>query len=210
MFIASLSDVEHEVKPITSGFWVTLTYNLYSKKDIKAKSAVISKQVENDLGLKEVLGRLLKDPASFPEGGFIGFRLNHKYPFQDSDSTTALSDMKEYLKGSDAAIKRACDLLSLAVSIKAVYDDGEGLAVLLDNIIDTGYHTYDSLFEDLERSYGGQAVVGYQEGGNWDLDCEPIVWVRPLASVLNGFTSTHLDGEICMIATAPYAEDRFN
>jgi len=216
-FVVSFSNVEHEMKTVTSGFQVTLTYNLYLKKE---NSAVIFKQVENDLELKEALTRLLKDPDSFPNGGFIGFGLSHKYPF-DMDKTV-LSDIKEDLKGSDATIKRACDLLSLAVSIKAVYvdeDDDDFLAVLLDKITNIEYRVDGPLLYHLEEDYEGHVVEDHKESEDWKAhEQDPIVWIRPLANT-NGFKFTYLtedykwpltyaDGEVCMVATIPAAEER--
>ena len=218
-FIAFFSDIEHEVKPVTSGYRVTLTYNLYVKKDIKANSAVVSKDVENELELKEALARLLENSA-FVDGGMIGFGLTHKYPF-DMD-TTVLSDIKEYLKGSDAAIKRACDLLSLDVAIKAVYLDGDPdypRAVLLDKFVDFREHSeIGNLMEHLQEYNGGRIVVDHKEDF-WVSDYSmPIVWVRPLAST-NKFKDTYMAhgneatldyvyGEVCLIAKVPPAQRR--
>ena len=216
-FIASFSDVEHEVKPVISGFRVTLTYNLYDKTN----SAMISESFETDLVVKEGLARLLEDPESFPGpyGGFIGFGLCHKYPLHlDSESdTTALSDIMGYLKGSDATIKRACDLLSLPVSIKAVYSNDESLAVLLDKIVDIEYRVDDTVLGHLECDYKGKGVVDYEDRENYDKD--PIAWVRPLTfAPPNRFRSiyltdhhkwpvAHIDGEVCLIATVPPSEE---
>ena len=211
-FIAFFSDVEHEVKSVTSGYRVTLTYNLYVKKDVKGKSAVVSEDVESGLELKEALDRLLKDP-SFANGGYIGFGLNHKYPF-DMDATV-LSDMKEYLKGSDAIIKRACDLLSLDVSIKAAYLDGDPdskEAVLLDTVSSLQSSVeVEELLGHLTDRHGGRRVADHARNGFWASDYSmPIVWVRPLAST-NNFKATYMAhgneayldyayGEVCLIA----------
>ncbi len=213
-FIAFFSDIEHEVKPVTSGYRVTLTYNLYVKK---ANSAVVSKDVENELELKEALARLIKDPA-LVQGGLIGFGLNHKYPF-DMDATVLL-DIKEYLKGSDAAIKRACDLLSLDVAIKAVYlNENDTTAVLLDKFADLHKDfEIEDLAEHLKEHYGGWLALDHREEGFWISEyTTTIAWVRQLAST-NKFKSTYMArgntasldyayGEVCLIAEVPPVED---
>jgi len=212
-FIAFFSDIEHEVKPVTSGCRVTLTYNLYVKKDSEAKSTVVSEDVENELALKKVFTHLLEDSA-FDDGALIGFGLNHKYPI--NMDATVLSDIKEYLKGSDATIKRVCDLLSLDVTIKAVYldsrDDSMEVA-LLDNFPQLQGPEIEDLIEHLTGDYKGQLAVDYREPGHGfsvsDISM-PIVWLRPLASI-NGFKSAYMAhgneatldyayGEVCLIA----------
>ena len=217
-FIAFFSDVEHEVQPVTSGYRVTLTYNLYIKKDVKANSAVVSEHVENELELKEALAHLLRHPF-LVDGGLIGFSLRHKYPI-DMD-VTVLSDIKHYLKGSDAAIKHACDLLSLDVSIKAVYfDENDSTnAVLLDAIVDlhSGSQQIESILDELRYYYGGQRVVDHKEGFSVDDYSTTIVWARPLAST-NKFKSAYMAygneaslgfayGEVCLVVKVPPASD---
>jgi hypothetical protein len=173
------------VKTVASWFLVMLTYNLHD-----GRPAVISEQVKSDLELKEALARLLKDSASFPEGGFIGFGLSYKYPFDVK--TTELSDIEKNLKVPDAAIKRACELISLPVSVKAVYYE-DFQAVLLDKFVNIDYHVYGSLLDHLETCYKGKVVIQEsREIGNWYLEYPPIVWVGPLPVDTNSFAFSYL------------------
>lgn len=218
-FIASYSDIEHEVKSVTSGYQVTLTYNLGLVKD--NKTSFTSKQ-ENEQELKEVLDRLLKDPACFPNGGFIGFGLHHHYPIvMDS---TKLSDIKEDLKGSDAIIKRACEHLSLDVSVQAFYldEDEEDFVrgVLMDSLENFEYPIEETLFNFLARISGCKAVAEYEQDGSWEFDFgeQPIVWLRPLGGS-NGTRFSYLCedykspwmsayADICLVARIPPAQGR--
>jgi hypothetical protein len=187
-FIASYSDVEHEVPTVITGYRVTLTYNLGLKKAGIPSSALTSEQ-ENERELKEALGRLLKDPDCFPDGGFIGFGLRHNYPFVVE--STKLSDIKEGLKGSDAIIKRACEHLSLDVSIKAFcLDENEEnfvRGVLIDDPDHLDFRIEETLVDFLAESHGGKAVVEYEKNGDWDFGEQPIVWLRPKLDEINGF-----------------------
>jgi hypothetical protein len=80
---------------------------------------------------------------------------------------TVLSDLKEHLKGSDATVKRACDLLSLAVSIKAVFfNEVESGTVLLDQAVNIDYRVNALLAADLEINHGGQ-MVSEMKGETW-------------------------------------------
>ena len=213
-FIAFFSDYEHEVKPVTSGCRVTLTYNLYIKKGSKAKSTVVSQDVGNELALKEALAHLLKDSA-FEDGALIGFGLKHKYSIDMG--ATVLSDIKEYLKGSDATIKRVCNLLSLDITIKAAYVDPHTdsmEAVLLDKFAQLPEdYAIENLVDHLKDNYKGQLAVDYREPGHGFFVSDysmPIVWMRPWGST-NKFKSAYmvhgneatLDyayGEVCLIA----------
>jgi len=42
--------------------------------------AHVDTNTPRDASMLEALVRLLEDPTAFPEGGFIGFSLSHKYP----------------------------------------------------------------------------------------------------------------------------------
>jgi hypothetical protein len=220
-FVAFFSDVEHEVTTVSSGYRVTLTYNLYLKKKNTANPAAVAGFGQSDMEIRGALHSLLRNAAFLPQGGILGFGFAHKYPF--SQASTRLSDLDGYLKGTDAAIKRACDSLSLAVAVKAVYreDSGSDGAVLLDHFVDFGDQEVDShMVEYLQENERG--VVVYNVGEiprTLDAGDEtPIMWVKPLAKT-NPFTSSYLHygneatikyvyGEICLVAKVPPAQER--
>ena len=229
-FVAFFSDVEHEVTPVISGYRVTLTYNLYFKKSDKAdSSSTVSTFGQTDAELGDALGLLLKSPAFLPDGGVLGFGLAHKYPF--NQASTDLSTIGGSLKGTDAAIKRACDTLSLPVAVKAVYRERwDDSFVLLDHFADFGTDQIESrLTAYLKKSDAGQVIYNFGENppqtDSWyhpeeDKTAIPMVWVKPLAKA-NTFISTYMHygneasiayayGEICLVATVPPAKERNN
>jgi hypothetical protein len=67
-FVAFFGDVEHEVLPVTSGYRVTLTYNLYYETP-HATSSYFPSPVHRDL--KEALVELVNDKAQLPNGGYL-------------------------------------------------------------------------------------------------------------------------------------------
>jgi hypothetical protein len=226
-FIASYySDLEHEVKTITSGYQVTLVYNLSLKSEDDSGKTNFSPNQENEQELKESLDRLLKKPGRFADGGFIGFDLRHQYPFI-LDSSKKLSDiqLERDLKGSDALISRACKHLSLDVSVKAFYLDEEEeedfmRGVLMDRVENVEYVFEGTLFDLLAERHGCQAVGEYTQDGAWEFGFgeKPIVWLRPLGdSNLVSFTyatdnykqpwSTET-AQICLVAWIPPAPKR--
>lgn len=229
-YVAFFSDVEHEVTPVTSGYRVTLTYNLYLKKSGVADSSSVSAFGQTDAELRDALGLLLKNPAFLPDGGVLGFGLAHKYPF--NQATTNLSTIGDSLKGTDAAIKRACDTLSLPIAVKNVYRECyDNSTVLLNHFADFGPEEIESsLTEHLEEFSDGQVIYNFGEdpprSDDYDSDEEPdktptpIVWVKPLAET-NAFTSPYVHygneatlsyayGEICLVATVRPAKERNN
>lgn len=116
-FAMFFSDVEHEVTPVTSGYRVTLTYNLYFQKD--RGPIMHNEDLRPDVPFKDAFVRLLKDKTFLPDGGVLGFALAYKYPF--NPESTECSDILNRLKGSDAQLKSICEGLSLEVAMKAVY-----------------------------------------------------------------------------------------
>ena len=216
-FVAFVNDVEYEVMPVTSGYRITLTYNLYLKKKNNANVAAVAEFGQTETQIKNALDDLLKDTAFFPDGGFLGFGLAHRYPF--SQATTNLSNLGGSLKGTDAAIKRACDSLSLTNEVRAVYrcDDG---AVLLDHFADLGDGEIDSAMDDyLKKNEHGLVVYESLESRyKRNEDGALIVWIKPLAKT-NSFSTSYIHygneatlscvyGEICLVASVPAAAER--
>ncbi|KAF8996746.1 hypothetical protein BDQ17DRAFT_1181614, partial [Cyathus striatus] len=116
-FIAFYSDVNHEVKPITAGDRLTVTYNLYLESnkpkengdhDSKEEASVDEKEFEN------ALKAALDDPKFMESGGTLGFGLNFQYPIKNKK----LRSISKNLKGSDAMIRRVCERLGLDVHLR--------------------------------------------------------------------------------------------
>lgn len=219
-FVAFYSDVEHEVSVVTSGYRVTLTYNLYLTNYPSVKSGL-------GIGLdREVVEKMktalepLPDLELFSQGGLLAFGLSHKYPF--NPNTTALEDIQGRLKGSDAQTWSLCKALSLNVSLKAVYHAEEGyykemaLTCLLDHFADLdpelidGKIVEENILDHLRENHKG--IWFYDvEGCTWnEYEVPPILWVKPRGKSNtfqqvymahgNEASPDHAYGEVCLVA----------
>ncbi|KAF8348606.1 hypothetical protein F5887DRAFT_1157051 [Amanita rubescens] len=119
-YVALYSDVEHEVSMVKSGHRISVTYNLYFDDDAPAPIIPLFLS-PNALGLKNALEALLLDATFLPEGGWLGFNLEHKYPVETYSGGTYfdLDEIRKCLKGVDADIARVAKKLSLPVSLRA-------------------------------------------------------------------------------------------
>jgi hypothetical protein len=90
----------------------------------------------NELNMKEVLSDLLGEKTFLPGGGTIGFgRIQDKGSFES---------FLNYLKGSDAAIRRLCASLGLDLIYKKTFGS---VLILLDQFVEFGY--VDTAFQSL-------------------------------------------------------------
>lgn len=129
---------------LTSGHGVTLTYNIYHKPtDALQLSRAILRVSEAEAGVeatcKAAFLGLLDDSTILPQGGILGFGLQHEYPFDKSADVATQPILLNQLKGSDALIKRVCDQLSFNPKLVCVYEDALGdigNAVLSHGFID--------------------------------------------------------------------------
>ncbi|KAF9235657.1 hypothetical protein BU15DRAFT_77778 [Melanogaster broomeanus] len=116
-FVAFFGDIEHEVLPVTSGYRVTLAYNLYYQLPSASASYLPSPFHQK---LTETLVDLVNDKTTLPNGGYLGFGLMHEYAYNDrSPINWSLVE----LKGSDQALADVCDKLGLQHSLKLYYRD---------------------------------------------------------------------------------------
>ncbi|KAI0806597.1 hypothetical protein C8Q74DRAFT_1165175, partial [Fomes fomentarius] len=128
-YVAFFSDVEHEVKPVLSGHRVTLTYNLHFNDQAGHAQPlsginVIQPRSANKPQVKGALRTLLNDATFLPAGGILGFGLRHLYPLPtsfDPYEDHTLEQLKDRLKGADAALFRACMESCLAPSLYTVF-----------------------------------------------------------------------------------------
>ena len=220
-FVAFYSDVEHEVSVVTSGYRVTLTYNLYLIKPdspIATQSApsAVYKAGLNDYitKTKTMLTSLLSDPSVLPRGGYFGFGLSYKYPFT---TDTDLSSIEHSLKGADVAYPQICEDLNLSYEFKAVFEDEDNtdLWILVSEFPSFGREPIeDTITEHLTESgyYNAQIVYDMLKRGasHEHKKSQPILWVRPLTSA-NKFEAPYLHygneasldfayGDVCIVA----------
>ena len=101
-YVALYSDVEHEVSMVKSGHRISITYNLYFDDDAPSQAPTIPLSLSpNALELKGTLEILLLDATFFPDGGWLGFNLQHKYPVYSPAPSYDLEEMEKCLKGTD-------------------------------------------------------------------------------------------------------------
>jgi len=222
-FVAFFSDIEHEVTTVSSGYRVTLTYNLYIRDN--GCSARFSGYNRTEMALQDALSHLLMNPSFLPTGGRIGFGLSHKYPI--NPGATKLQELEKWLKGTDAAIKRVCESLALTFSVQAVYRDSHHRVVLVNDFLkmpNTQIY-YGEVAKHLYKSNGGEVVYDFEAGpveqdddDDEPIEEVPIVWIRQLAEKNNlkaeylhygnEGTVDHVYGEICLVAKVLPSNER--
>ena len=114
---AFFSDVEHEVLPVTSGYRVTITYNLYYSAEIPPQLLDVTSN-----RLYQELQSALQTPHFMRYGGTLGFFCQHRYVETLVDSN--FSVQLPFLKGEDMIVYRIAKSLGLTVDLKAICNDG--------------------------------------------------------------------------------------
>ena len=110
---AFFSDVEHEILPVTNGYRVTLTYNLYHCDQLNPVPSLNITTTPFYQNLKVALGQ----PHFLREGGVLGFACQHSYVFKEFGKS---KDRKILLKGSDRMVMLAATSLGLEVDVKSI------------------------------------------------------------------------------------------
>ncbi|KAJ4299289.1 hypothetical protein N0V90_004533 [Kalmusia sp. IMI 367209] len=116
---AFYSDCEHEVKEVTEGYRVTLTYNLYyalGVGELAGNSLVID---VTSLPLFQKIKQALYEPTFMAHGGTLGVFCQHAYAHSTPEGIEALPGV---LKGSDMAVYSVFLALGLNVCIRPVLD----------------------------------------------------------------------------------------
>ena len=211
---------------VKSGYRVTLTYKLYFGDD---KSTIVPSTTLRitEAKIKKSLLTLLNDEKFLLDGGLLGIGLTYQYP---TNKDINLDELIESLKGADAAIKRACDSLSLKASLKIVYNSSEfdGVACLVDKFElndqveeDMPFHLQETangllVFDSNMEPLSEDELARYGYDG---MDLKPISWLRPLTErnkfetpyVRYGNEEATLDyvyGNICLVIEVETSEDR--
>ncbi|KAI0789707.1 hypothetical protein C8Q75DRAFT_718158 [Abortiporus biennis] len=190
-YIAFYGDVDHEVLEVTSGYRITITYNLYYYTPITRSTT--STKVSSVL--ESAFERLLDDPNFMPNGGHLGFGLTRSYPVKERSS---MKTILEGLKGSDSSIAFVCRKLSLPISAQLLYseDDFSSYNVLLDStptlpdqddgteydLIPYFINDWDGmLMEECDSSgHVTKSIEGYEymiDGLEGEPECVQVFWV---------------------------------
>jgi len=226
-YVAFFSDIEHEVTPVTSGYRITLTYNLYFDDGgpVSPNKAVsehlISPRPPNQVRFREAFKELLENPEFLADGGTLAFGLRHVYPIKND-----LKRVYNILKGSDAVVYES--VLALGYEpVLYVYYDKRG--VMIDKVMDFS-EWMDAFFSD--EGPGIEEVV-HMEGGvfvhsegapiaddPWLDIPEPVEWVTPrtkfnrqtdavaIACAGNEPAMEWAYGDVCLIVRVGKAGDR--
>ena len=112
---AFFSDVEHEILPVTSGYRITLTYNLYTVKEMASEIFAWTP-------FYQYLQETLKNPQFMPAGGCLGFDCTHAYVFNHLNEKQLLPSV---LKGADYMVFSVAKSLGLNVSVKPIVEGYE-------------------------------------------------------------------------------------
>jgi hypothetical protein len=190
-YIAFFSDVEHEVAPVVSGhritLSVTLTYNLHfddGPAPMTVPGSAPPLQASNERSISAAFEALLENPEFLPDGGVLGFGLQHVYPIKD-EAGSNLEHVYGLLKGSDAALYRAVHSLGFEPVLYLCYDEDDGNAGLIDSVLD---------FESCGELWHPVRLLRYRGGITIQLDGDnvtPVNWVTP-TSAYNCLSSTYL------------------
>ncbi|KAK4039660.1 hypothetical protein C8A01DRAFT_16385, partial [Parachaetomium inaequale] len=152
---AFFSDCEHEVLEVTSGYRLTLAYNLYWTSSGPASMADNLDVLEPEsLHFFSALQALLQCPDFLPNGGLLGFTCTHAYPHTSNSAATTLHHT---LKGLDMLVYQALKRLTGSVKVTHALDD----QLFQDWRLDCG--------EDIEGkipklSYTNPATIGTRNG----------------------------------------------
>lgn len=171
-YVAFFSDVEHEVLPVTSGYRVTITYNLYWTQSNAASLAVsMPKSVPtNEDTFRTAMRTLLDDPTFLPDGAVLLHGLHFKYPLEAHQSAKmgrqALVDLTTRLKGCDAVVLKVAQELGLPAKLGVLYiaPDQWGsspVLVLCDRVapLRRGVQYENPLWETLQSQCGGELLT---------------------------------------------------
>lgn len=134
-FVAFFSNVGHEVTPVVTVHHVSLTYNLYFRPVPGGQGNTIlpalhlhQPRAADTSQVLSTLTELLADPTFLPEGGRLGFGLQHQYSLPRTwgkGDPNPLTALKGWLKGADAALLRACRSFGLRPRLFLLYKDVE-------------------------------------------------------------------------------------
>ncbi|KAJ5251858.1 hypothetical protein N7489_002268 [Penicillium chrysogenum] len=118
---AFYSDCEHEIKTITEGERITLTYNLYVTEPVGGSIPPSLIVDPKSMSLYSFLEELLVEPGFMTDGGALGFFCSHAYPHASDEAPMLLP---RALKGSDLVLYSVFKSLGIQIDVLPVaFDD---------------------------------------------------------------------------------------
>lgn len=197
-YIGVLNNCQLEVKPIETGYLITLTYHLYTLNPFIPRSLGFSlpASYSSVAALKRVLSIILEDSSFMEQGGSLGFGLFNAYHISLIHD---LEDLKSCLVGRDAVILKACESLSLPVSLQVKYRGPFGATFLSRSV----WGTY---VEDLYLTTC--ALEKHPGSVTWVRDENRLNIVKSVHMPPNKAVSLGLEGSISLIVDIGPPEDR--
>ncbi|KAF8657105.1 hypothetical protein AX16_002292 [Volvariella volvacea WC 439] len=199
-FVAFYSDIEHEVEVVSSGYRVTLTYNLYhghNKRPANVPTTtMIDKRAPDEGRIRSAISSFLEEKRTevLPNGGYLGFGLLYNYPLRrPSGKRVSLKTLP--LKGSDKILWRVLESLHLKPSIRMLIE-GEEFDVLVPNVPDARW--FSGVDTTWEYYFDDGVVIHKAENGHLG---HTSLWIdEPYAAFGNGAQLDYFYAEACMIA----------
>ena len=199
-YAALFNDVEHEVAPVTSGYRVTLTYDLRLNVDgptsMKEQALAPFLLPVYERTFQETLVALLENPEFLAYGGMLGFGLSHVYP-----AGRGIGHVYDMLKASDAVIYRSFRELGFQPALYMYYewqtywtDSVKG--ALIDHRVDFGNYEGELEDFDLARTVLVEGGILVYRGEAYRADDDEyerlkVDWVTPVTT-FNRQESAHI------------------
>jgi hypothetical protein len=159
-------DCDHEVLPVTEGVRITLAYDVFRDAGNAPGDADVRI-------LSSVLKSTLANPSFYPDGGYLGFGLQHDYPCNSLERKNSEAQ-GAMLKGADASWLAAIQACGLKWEIVGVYDydydDYETEVIYMDSAEDKPPAYKDRRYLN-NSSFYAMEDIEFGEG-----DC-PIPWL---------------------------------
>ncbi|KAF7300601.1 Fe2OG dioxygenase domain-containing protein [Mycena chlorophos] len=199
-YVAFFSDVMHAVEKVTSGYRVTLTYNLYLVDRPHSRLVPARQPSTAEAACEAALRALVADPTFLRRGGILGFGLTHQYPIpRGPKDPQTLKHVLGILKGADARMYGVASRVGLQATLHLVYDtdDGEGYgryvgAAKVVDLEPVGYDEYgDAAKKAIEKAgetlWACDATEDLDDEHAWDperlLERTSLHWVTKLTKI---------------------------
>jgi len=122
-YVAFFGDVSHGVTPVKSGYYVTLTYELYlgDVESVPGNGPASRDFIQHahERAFHENFEALLENPEFLPDGGILGFGMRHVYPIKVDINLEHVYDL---LKGSDSVVYRSTRALGFEPTLYMLYE----------------------------------------------------------------------------------------
>lgn len=187
---AFYSDCEHEVREVTSGHRITLTYNLYVTRGLGHLAGSASALDATTLPLYKTLNTALKRSDFFGKGHVMAVWLTHAYAHTSKHNNF----LPGSLKGADMSLYETAHALNLRCEIVPVIPEGG-----------YSYGYGDGMVDIFQPGKFGPLTTGeiYEgEGDRWgqSMPMGKYTWVNPKEKDLNEAQAAYV-----VVRTVPHS-----